>query len=94
MRKAIVMDSQDNVATLLTDAEEGDVIHDIPGKAEGVRVRQKIPFGHKIAIRKIGRGEEVVKYGEVIGRASEEVAEGHHVHVHNVASVRGRGGKV
>jgi altronate dehydratase small subunit len=91
MRKAIVMDTKDNVATLLTDVGEGDVIQDIPGKAGGVQIQQKIPFGHKIAIRKIGRGEAVVKYGEVIGKASEEIIEGQHVHVHNVESVRGRG---
>jgi len=36
-------------------------------------------------------GEPVIKYGSPIGLATVEIAEGQHVHVHNVASTRGRG---
>ncbi len=46
----------------------------------------EIPAGHKIALRDIPQGEYVVKYGEIIGRASEDIAKGEWVHTHNVKS--------
>jgi hypothetical protein len=41
----------------------------------------------------IGAGDSVVKYGEVIGRATSAIAAGRHVHVHNVVSARLPGGR-
>lgn len=43
------------------------------------------PAGHKIARKDIATGEAVVKYGQVIGYASEPVPQGAHVHSHNCA---------
>ena len=91
--KAIVMNPKDNVATLLSDVEEGAVVvvtsawGDVVKKVEAA---QSIPFGHKIAIARIERNELVLKYGEVIGEATEPIEEGKHVHVHNVKSLRVR----
>ena len=47
---------------------------------------EKIPAGHKYALRPIAQGEYVVKYGEIIGRATQNIAEGEWVHTHNVKS--------
>ena len=47
---------------------------------------EKIPAGHKYALRKIEKGEYVVKYGEIIGRATQTIEAGEWVHTHNVAS--------
>ncbi len=47
---------------------------------------EQIPAGHKYALRKISQGEYVIKYGEIIGRATAEIAEGEWVHTHNVKS--------
>ena len=47
---------------------------------------EKIPAGHKYALRPIACGETVVKYGEIIGRATQDIAEGDWVHTHNVKS--------
>lgn len=46
----------------------------------------KIPAGHKYALRPIACGETVIKYGEIIGRATQDIAEGEWVHTHNVKS--------
>ncbi len=46
----------------------------------------EIPAGHKIALRDIPKGEYVVKYGEIIGRAKVDIKAGEWVHTHNVAS--------
>jgi altronate dehydratase small subunit len=92
MKKAIVMDSRDNVATLLTDVDANDVVQVMVGdKTTETKVQEKIQFGHKFAMETISKGQNVVKYGEVIGQATRDIGEGQHVHVHNVESLRGRG---
>lgn len=45
-----------------------------------------IPAGHKQALMDIKKGEFVIKYGEVIGRATEDIKKGDWVHTHNVKS--------
>ncbi len=92
IQKAIMMNEKDNVATLLTDVDKNDVVQVRTGeKSVEVRVQGKIQFGHKFAMKKISKGENVIKYGEAIGQATQDIREGQHVHVHNVESLRARG---
>jgi len=46
----------------------------------------ELALGHKVARRAISAGEVIIKYGAVIGIATEPIAAGSHVHVHNIAS--------
>jgi len=91
--KAIMIDARDNVATLIADASAKDTVTvTLDGKKKmTVKAVQKIPFGHKIAIAPIKKGETVFKYGTSIGSASKNIKAGEHVHVHNIESNRGRG---
>jgi altronate dehydratase len=86
-RRFILSHPEDNVVTCLEEMEEGDFLRLSSG--EILKARERIPFGHKMAICYIGRGDPVVKYGEKIGAATGEVMPGHHVHTHNLRSVRG-----
>jgi len=43
------------------------------------------PAGHKIARDPIAAGAAVVKYGQIIGYATADIAAGEHVHSHNLA---------
>jgi altronate dehydratase small subunit len=91
-RDAIVIKRQDNVATAIRDIEEGKTATvGIEDDTLIVRAIQPIPLGHKLALRRIQSGEEILKYGTVIGRATKEIQVGEHVHVHNVESTRARG---
>ena len=45
-----------------------------------------IPAGHKFALTDIPEGEYVIKYGEIIGRATQKINKGEWVHTHNVKS--------
>jgi len=91
-KRAIVINDKDNVATLISDVIAGEMILVRMGdKEENMNVTQDIKFGHKFAIKSIAEGEEVIKYGEVIGRAIAPIAVGEHAHVHNIESLRGRG---
>jgi SAF domain-containing protein len=88
MNPAVVISSRDNVATALEPLEPGATIR----VAERLlTIRDRIPRGHKLALHPIRCGEEVFKYGSVIGTASSDIEPGSHVHTHNVASARGRG---
>ena len=49
-----------------------------------IRLAQAIPPGHKMAVREIGKGEIVYKYGEEIGRAADVLPPGAWVHTHNL----------
>ena len=40
--------------------------------------------GHKYALRDIKSGENIIKYGNPIGHATEDIKAGEHVHTHNV----------
>lgn len=89
---ALVMDRKDHVATAIKDIAAGETIpYAVSGHTASITAMEPIPFGHKIAIVDIREGEDVRKYGEVIGRATAEIAKGKHVHVQNVEGIRGRG---
>lgn len=90
--KAIVMKKKDNVATVTEDVEAGsDIAINIDGETVTLHVTDRIPFGHKVAIKAIAKDEKIIKYGEVIGMATTDIAAGQHTHVHNIVGCRGRG---
>ena len=92
MARAMVINPKDNVAVALEDLAPRDVVDVTLGNATtSVAVRQPIPFGHKMALKEICKGQDIIKYGELIGRATTDIAAGEHVHVHNVEGTRGRG---
>lgn len=70
----------DNVAVAITAVGVGATL-----KPFQVATVDAIPQGHKIALRPIAAGEAVIKYGQIIGNASETIAPGAHVHTHNLS---------
>jgi len=87
----ILINPKDNVATARRDLAEGTVCR--AGVAK-VRLREKIPLGHKVALRPIRKGEAIIKFGNPIGLATQDIAPGELVHIHNMESCRGRGDKM
>jgi altronate hydrolase len=55
------------------------------GEAAGLTAAVRIPRGHKIATETIAKGAPVLKFGQIIGFASEVIHAGQHVHTHNCA---------
>ncbi|MBN1224134.1 MAG: UxaA family hydrolase [Candidatus Aminicenantes bacterium] len=91
--KAIRIHPDDNVATLIESVKEGGEVSIL--SAEGrvvstVTAMNAAPLAHKIAIVTIETNTDVIKFGEVIGRATHTIDRGMHVHVHNVESRRVR----
>ena len=88
---AVVLSPDDDVAVALRDLAAGARIRVRAAAATSeVVLAADIPLGHKLARRAIAAGAPVRKYGEPIGAAKAAIAAGAHVHVHNLASLRGR----
>ncbi len=79
MPEFIRIHPEDTVAVALQTVPAGTVF-------EGITAAEEIPQGHKMAIAPIKNGEDVVKYGLVIGHTTEEVNPGSWVHTHNMAT--------
>lgn len=77
-RVSLGVHSDDTVATLL------DTRTELTTHGDALPSRAGIPFGHKVALVAMRRGEPVIKHGIVIGHATADIAPGEHVHVHNV----------
>lgn len=91
MQKDVVafqIDLRDNVATALDPAAAGDLVvltgdHTL----SALTASCDIPTGHKIALRNIAAGEDIIKYGVVIGRATADIPAGSWVHLHVMKSL-------
>ena len=82
MQTAFQIDLKDNVATALEALVPGSVRLLGDAAAETIEAVTDVPVGHKIALRGIASGEDIVKYGVVIGRATAEIPAGSWVHLH------------
>lgn len=69
----------DNVVVALQDLAAGASLPELP-----VPLAQAVPRGHKIASHPIATGAKVLRYGQVIGVSTKDIAAGEHVHVHNL----------
>ena len=75
--KLIRINQTDNVAVAVDKIDRGIRIDDL-------EVIDEIPMGHKVALKDIRAGEDIVKYAQVIGVASKDIRKGEHVHSHNM----------
>ena len=91
---ALRCNDKDNVAVLFEENVPAgtDVdVRDKRGNVMVVKINHEVPYGHKLAVAAIARGEDIIKYGESIGVATQDIAPGDYVHIHNMDSKRGRG---
>jgi len=87
--QVILLHEKDDVATALVDLALGETVRaTLDDRTVEVVLREDIAFGHKVALRDIAQGEEVLKYGMPIGRALCDIHTGEWVHVHNCRSHR------
>ena len=76
----------DNVATALDALTPGTTRLTGDAAAAAVTVTTDVPAGHKLALRAIAAGEDIIKYGVPIGRATQDIAAGSWVHLHCMRS--------
>ncbi|NWO11541.1 altronate dehydratase [Chromohalobacter salexigens] len=76
----IRLNATDNVGVATRAVPEG-----LPLGVDECVARHNIDAGHKVALTPLAEGDNVIKYGQVIGRASRDIDVGEHVHTHNLA---------
>ncbi|MBQ8166446.1 MAG: altronate dehydratase [Lachnospiraceae bacterium] len=81
--KLIQINPSDNVAVALTDISSGETI---ALDNTTVTATENISRGHKIALKDINDGSDVIKYGNVIAHAKKDIKAGCWVHTHNATT--------
>jgi altronate hydrolase len=88
MMKWIKINPNDNVMVALSALEAGTAISVDDGSIE---LKMPIEKGHKFAVHAIGENDHIIKYGNPIGFATEEIGPGDWVHTHNTkTNLRGK----
>ena len=90
MQDFIRIHESDNVIVALNPIPAGTELK-VPDKAGELTVTtaEEIPAGHKMALKEIPAGSEVIKYGFRIGNAKEDIHKGQWIHTHNVKTALG-----
>lgn len=81
--RVLILAPGDNVGIARSDLSAGASL-DVLGAR--VTLREKVLTGHKFAFKPVKKGETVVKYGAPIGIATQDIAPGDYMHIHNIAS--------
>jgi (2R)-sulfolactate sulfo-lyase subunit alpha len=95
LKKGILLhESDDDVGVATMDLAAGEVVEAVTLEGDPVaevRLAEDIPLAHKVAMRDMDAGHDLVEYGRPIGSTSTAVAAGAHVHTHNLRSRRWSG---
>ncbi len=83
---AVLLYANDDVAIARVPLNRGVVLR-LPEEITGglIEVTQRILSGHKVALHDIAAGQPVLRYGSIIGYATQPIQAGAHVHNHNLA---------
>jgi (2R)-sulfolactate sulfo-lyase subunit alpha len=88
----LVHDRRDNVGVVVVEnlAAGTDMLCVVTEDNSELRAvnNQEVPIGHKVALRDLGVGDTVIKYGQDIGRVVAPIRRGDHVHTHNLKTKR------
>lgn len=80
--KLLKINPRDNVAVALTALGKGESVK--VEEAKKITALSHISPGHKMALRQIAKGDNVIKYGYPIGYATRDILPGETVHTHNL----------
>lgn len=81
MARFVHINQEDNVAVAIEPIPKGE---SISAAGYTVTTLEEIPQGHKVALKAIASGDEIIKYGYSIGHATEEIKPGQWVHTHDM----------
>src|SRR5436853_5905763 len=74
--RTLRLNARDNLIVAIDAVDRGVAV-------QGVTATARILRGHKMAAQPIHKGEPVLKFGQIIGFATEDIAPGTHIHTHN-----------
>ncbi|GAB1400728.1 hypothetical protein MASR1M66_21830 [Aminivibrio sp.] len=84
LKKVVQIEPEDNVAVAVQDITAGERV-DCSGWE--ILARNDVPKGHKIALLDIPLGKRIIKYAVAIGKSSQDIFSGDHVHSHNIEDI-------
>jgi len=87
----LVHEPDDDVGVAVRDLKQGESVGAVTleGKyVTDVKLVDDVPLGHKVAMKDLAQGKDVMEYGRVIGAAFQATACGAHVHTHNLKTKR------
>lgn len=88
MINAILLDEKDNVVTCVKEVQQGETVtYRSTIGLKMLKAVEMIPYCHKVALIDIDEGNEIIKYGEMIGRTNCRIPKGCLVNENNVFSV-------
>ncbi len=82
MSRFLQIHPEDNVVVCLEEMKKDESI--VLSNGTSITAVEDIPAGHKIAIKDLKEGENIVKYGYPIGHATEDISGGGWVHTHDI----------
>jgi altronate hydrolase len=74
--RTLRLNARDNIIVAVDTVMPGVTV-------QGIAATNRIMRGHKMASQPIAKGEPVLKFGQIIGFATEDIAPGAHIHTHN-----------
>src|SRR4051794_22821728 len=86
MSTVVQLHSKDDVVISLHEVHQGENLQ-IQTEENGIiniPIQEDIPKGHKILVRPVNKGEDVLKFGYSIGKAKRDISVGEWVHTHNL----------
>lgn len=88
----LVHDHKDNVGVVVVEDLKAGTNMMCVVTADNSSFRMKsaddVAIGHKIALKDLKAGDTAIKYGEDIGKITQDVSAGSHVHVQNLKTKR------
>lgn len=82
----LIIHPRDNVAVALRTLAAGERF--TAKGLEGFPALEEIPASHKLALRDIAAGAQIIKYGEIVAVSTRAIKRGEWVHTHNLESRR------
>ncbi len=79
---AILIHPDDNVAIALADIARGETV--FVDEKKQFQAISDIAYSHKALMTDIVSGQDIIKYGEVIGQANAALNQGEWIHTHNM----------
>ena len=87
----LLHEPDDDVGVAVRDIQSGDEVGAVTLEGvfvTNVKLVNDVPLGHKVAMKDIAQGKDVIEYGRVIGMASQAAPRGSHVHTHDLKTKR------
>ena len=85
---AIILKPNDNVGTSIKHLKRNtEIILKLEKQLINFVIKENIKLCHKFSLSKIRKGDKIIKYGEIIGVAIDDIQSGNLVHIHNIQSL-------